>query len=64
MNDLTLERYQNNARLRMEIQAAARRERAWTVKRFLDQAAQVLLGHRRDALPARGAHTAQPCEAC
>jgi len=64
MEDLTIERYRNDARLRSEMQAAARRERAQTLKRFLEQAAQALLGQRRDALPARGVNTAQPCEAC
>ena len=64
MNDLTLERYRNDARLHAEIEAAARRERARHLNRFLEQAAQALLGRTRDVLPARGVNTAQPCEAC
>jgi hypothetical protein len=64
MNDLTLERYRNDARLRSELKAAAQRERARVLTRFLEQAAQALLGRRGDELPSRGVHAAQPCEAC
>lgn len=64
MNDLTLERYQNDPRLRAELKAAAQRERAVQLRRFLEQAAHALLGRRRDASPARGVNAAQPCEAC
>ncbi len=44
MEDLTLERYLNDAQLRGEIRALAERERARVLKRFLEQAAQALLG--------------------
>lgn len=64
MNDLTLERYHNDPRLRAELKAAAQRERARVLTRFLDQAAHALLGNRRDTLPSRAVHAAQPCEAC
>lgn len=64
MNDLTLERYQNDARLRAELKAAAQRERAVQLRRFLEQAAQALLGRRSKSLPSRGVNTARPCEAC
>lgn len=58
MNDLTLERYLGDDRLRAEIEAAARRERARTVQRFLAQAAAALLGHRRAAPAAKLRHSA------
>ena len=64
MNDLTLERYQNDARLRAELKASAQRERAVQVRRFLEQSAQALLGRRNKPLPSRGVDTAQPCGAC
>ena len=58
MDNVTLDRYWNDPGVRAEIEAAARRERARVLKRFLDQAAQALLGD------SSAAHRAQPCEAC
>jgi hypothetical protein len=49
MNKLSMERYLGDDRLRAEIEAAARRERARTLHRFLAQAAHALLGQRRAA---------------
>ena len=63
MEDLTLERYRDDARLRSEIKAAAHRERARVLKRFLEQAAQALLGDSAQAARAR-IDRAQPCQAC
>jgi hypothetical protein len=61
MDNLTLERYQNDAALRAELKAAAQRERAPVLKRFLEQSAQALLGQRSNA---RRAPRLTPCEAC
>jgi hypothetical protein len=58
MNDLTLERYLNDPRLRAELEAAARRERARAVRRFLEQAAHALLGQRRTAPAEKLNHAA------
>jgi hypothetical protein len=58
MNNLTTERYLGDDRLRAEIEAAARRERARTVNRFLEQAAHALLGRRRAAPTAKLRHAA------
>jgi hypothetical protein len=49
MEDTTLESYRNNAALRREMKAAAKRERARVLRRFLEQAAQALLGDRSAA---------------
>ncbi len=59
MQDLTLERYRNDSLVREEVKAAAQRERARVLKRFLEQAAQALLGDRSAAERAM-----RPCEAC
>ena len=58
MQDLTLDRYRNDAQVRAEVKGAAQRERARVLKRFLEQAAQSLLGDRSAAARV------QPCEAC
>jgi hypothetical protein len=63
MEDLTLERYRNDSRLRSELKAAAQRERARVLKRFLQQAAQALLGDSAKAARAR-LERVQPCHAC
>lgn len=63
MENLTLERFRNDAQLRSEIKAAAQRERARVLKRFLEQAAQALLGDSPQAARAR-VDRAQPCQAC
>lgn len=47
MNHLTYERDLSDAKLRRELDAAARRERATILKRFLAQSAEALLGKRR-----------------
>jgi hypothetical protein len=47
MNDLAFERDLSDAKLRRELDAAARRERATILKRFLAQSAEALLGQRR-----------------
>ena len=46
MNHLTFERDLSDAKLRHELDAAARRERASILKRFLAQSAEALLGNR------------------
>lgn len=58
MQDLTLDRYRNDARVRAEMKGAAQRERARVLQRFLEQAAQSLLGDRG------AAQRVHPCEAC
>ncbi len=63
MENLTLERYLNDAQLRGEIRALAERERARVLKRFLEQAAQALLGDSTKSARAR-AERVQPCAAC
>ena len=63
MENLTIERYRNDARLRSELKAAAQRERAQVLKRSLEQAAQALLGDSPRTARARIEH-ARPCEAC
>lgn len=47
MNHLTSEPDLSDAKLRRELDAAARRERASILKRFLAQSAEALLGKRR-----------------
>jgi len=64
MNDITLERYYHDPALRLEIQAAARRERARHMERFLAQAAHALLGRDRAGTSARSVKPAQPCGVC
>ena len=64
MDNVTLERYWNDASVKAEIDAAARRERARVLRRFLDNAAQALLGHRDDAKRASRIDSLRPCEAC
>ena len=61
MDNVTLERYQHDATLRAELKAAAQRERARVLTRFLEQSAQALLGHGSNA---RRAPRMTPCEAC
>lgn len=63
MND-NLENYWNNPELRRDIDAAARRERAQVLKRFLEQAAQALLGPGTRAKRGHRIDTSRPCEAC
>jgi hypothetical protein len=58
MQDLTLDRYRNDAQVRAEVKSAAQRERARALQRFLEQAAQSLLGDRSAAARVH------PCEAC
>ena len=43
MNDITLERYYHDPALRLEIQAAARRERAREMQRLLARSTAALL---------------------
>ena len=59
-----LEQYWNNPELRRDIDAAARRERAQVLRRFLDQAAQALLGNGTRAKRGHRIDTSRPCEAC
>ena len=61
MDNVTLQRYWTDPTVKAEIQAAARRERARVLKRFLEQSAQALLGRRSQARPAP---SLTPCEAC
>jgi len=61
MDNVTLERYWNDPTVKTEIEAAARRERARMLTRFLEQSAQALLGSRPQA---RHAQQLTPCEAC
>ena len=61
MDNVTLERYQHDAALRAELKAAAQRERARVLKRFLEQSAQALLGH---CSSPRRTPRLTPCEAC
>ena len=63
MENLTLERYRQDAQLRSEMNAAAKRERARVLKRFLEQASQALLGDSRKAARAR-IQRVEPCPAC
>jgi hypothetical protein len=56
MENLTLERYYADERLREELARAARRERAGYMKRFLEQSAAALLGRGE-----RGEPGALPC---
>ena len=63
MENLTLERYRHDAQLRSEMNAAAKRERARVLKRFLEQAAQALLGDNAKAARAR-VQRVEPCPAC
>jgi len=58
MNDWTFERDLSDAKLRHELDAATRRERATILKRFLAQSAKALLGRSR-AKPLE-----QLCAAC
>jgi hypothetical protein len=59
-----LEQYWHNPEVRRDIDAAARRERAQVLKRFLDQAAQALLGGGTRANRGHRIDTSRPCEAC
>lgn len=59
-----LQRNWNDPQLQRDIDAAARRERAQVLKRFLDQAAQALLGGGTRAKHAHRIDTSRPCEAC
>ena len=61
MDNVTLERYWNDASVKAEIEAAARRERARVLKRFFVQSAQALLGRGSQA---QRAPRLAPCEAC
>lgn len=63
MENLTLERYLHDPQVRNELKAAAQRERARVLKRFLEQAAQALLGDSRKAARAR-IQRVEPCPAC
>jgi len=63
MENLTLERFRNDARVRSELKAAAQRERARVLKRFLEQAAQALLGDSPRAARSR-IERVEPCAAC
>ena len=63
MENLTLERYRQDAQLRSEMNAAAKRERARVLKRFLEQASQALLGDSAKAARAR-VQRVEPCPAC
>ena len=47
MNYLNFEQDASDAKLRRELDAVARRERATILKRFLAQSAEALLGKRR-----------------
>jgi hypothetical protein len=60
MENLTLEHYWNDPAVKTAIEAAARRERARMLTRFLEQSAQALLG-RRDATEMQ---QLSPCQAC
>ena len=64
MDNLTYDRYLNDARLRAEIKASAERERARAMRRFLEQAAQALLGNRSARERTQLVQRLQPCEAC
>ena len=64
MNHVDLERYWNDPELQRDIKAAARRERAQVLKRFLDNAAQALLGHGTSAKRGHRINTSRTCEAC
>ena len=59
-----LQRYRNDPQVQREIDAAARRERAQVLKRFLDQAAQALLGGGTHVKRGHRIDTSRPCEAC
>jgi hypothetical protein len=63
VENLTVERYYTDARLRTELKRAAERERARLLKRFLEQAAQALLGDSAKAARAR-VQRVEPCPAC
>ena len=64
MNNVTLERYWNNPDIRAEIEAAARRDRARALGRFLEQSARALLSERGAKKRPHPVQRAQPCEAC
>ena len=64
MHNVTLERYWNDAGVKAEIEAAARRERARVLKRFLDQAAHALLGDRSSTKRSQRIDASRPCEVC
>ena len=59
-----LQRDWNDPQLQRDIDAAARRERAQVLKRFLDQAAHALLGGGTRAKRGPRIDTSRPCEAC
>ena len=48
MNDITLERYYHDPALRLEIQAAARRERAREMRRLFERTTHLLLHRDRE----------------
>jgi len=64
MENLTYDRYLNDDRLRAEMKAAAGRERARAMHRFLRNAASALLGGRSESERERIVQRIQPCEAC
>lgn len=47
MKETLLERYHRDPALREQLEAAARRERAFAIQRFLKQSAEALFGARR-----------------
>ena len=64
MENLTYDRYLNDHRLRAEMKAAAGRERARAMNRFLRNAARALHGDRSESERERIVQQLQPCEAC
>lgn len=64
MENLTYDRYLHDDRLRAEIKAAAGRERARAMNRFLRNAARALLGDRSEADREQIVQRIQPCQAC
>ena len=55
MDDLTLERYMSDPKLRAELEAAARRERARMLKRFAERnAATLRMGAPRGSTHVQG----------
>ncbi|HEV8096093.1 MAG TPA: hypothetical protein VGP71_10210 [Burkholderiales bacterium] len=59
-----LERHWNNPEVGRDMDATARRERAQVLRRFLEQAAQALLGPGTRAKRGHRIDTSRPCEAC
>ncbi len=60
MENLNLERYFADERVREELVRAARRERARTLKRIMEQSAAALLGRGESEAP-RAAPCSAPC---